>query len=423
MGRRIKNRLSIILVVVVLAGNGLIQFIEVTSYGAEISSGELINVLQDNIKFSKKCKDFVAQWSNQEQEAFRRGIISDLPTLVNEVFPTGINASSPAYLDGIISQGLLVSELDAEYNRAEMRTWLMSMKVDLAFAEKAGPRSQQDIQQLRENISNLKESLINPMIKLLPEYFTRDEIVAHLNTEEKRFLEKLNDPFSYELRKPLSQMEMQQIASEFETRLPDGLDRITKRYNRAERIEGDEEKVKYLKAMKAGVLYEISSTVFGVFRKYTTDPDLKAIDPDELVPGYMQTVRQSIEIKKKLDAQGKTLFALRSKQRDQESKHRAMMDMLEPADLQYVEKIQFEPIENLINSNQDHSLMESDSNSPTAETTQDVDQDPNVSTEISEKKYLANKMESDVFQTRNIILVVGFLGVVIAGFVLRTKMS
>jgi len=228
---------------------------------------------------------------------------NELQSAAEELLSPNVAAVSEHDLVSAASQRITLLWADHEYLKVCARMRVLDLKVLAAYQQRFGRISDEVKRQLELNIgqlisglrAGLEESAVGD-----PPYFSKAEVGRHLGVVEKRLRNRLGDPNSYWLTRPVPNKRLEELLTEFRKRLAQGRTRIPRLLAAGPATKADDGVSK-----RSEVLEDITRDAVRIFVRESTDPERAVDRTEDFAPGYDQTRRKMAQIADRLKGRPK----------------------------------------------------------------------------------------------------------------------
>lgn len=289
-----------------------------------ISREEIIDRVAENVILSSSLKHGLDEG---EQRKLLGSVRRQVAPLAAEILPENLAGSSLDNVERVIRNRLIITRSNTEYNNLRLRKHLMDIKLQLKFQMMVAPMSEQQTRALHQNVEQLVEGMRSSMARHLAEYYTKDEIDEHLDRIKKSLSTKIGDTNTYSLKVTANSQKIEDLLREFNVRLELSRDRVAVRLADVNTVTDVDKATKLKDSIKLRILHEITGKPLEIFLGMTSDPALKAINPENLAPGYSRIIAQLGRIERKMWAEERRVAEERVKVTDQRRRE-AQVDKL-----------------------------------------------------------------------------------------------
>ena len=280
----------------------LVLAVPITAVGQEqsVSVGrqQIVQSLQGNIVLSSELEESLSPQAAKDLIANAQKMIGEQ---AGKLLPDELKYSSYSGSIGATNNGLLLRYDDPEYLLLTVTKSLMDMKVDNEF-QKLRVSSMNDglKSQLKENVETYVTAVQASMEKNLVGSglgYTKEEIAAGVGEIRNMLIAQIDNPSTYWMTASLTKDQAAELGSQFEARLAAGKEGMEAKIKEAiARGSSEQDMVQFRK----GLLGEITRAGSHAMLRASTSPEIKAIGPDKLVPGYAQVTKRLDEIESPL---------------------------------------------------------------------------------------------------------------------------
>lgn len=276
----------------------LIAFFVTTLSALPVSLAGTVSVSRDEIAQSlvgkiQLAKDLEDSLKPEEVDALRQDAQQSVVAAAQEVLPPTLEYGNGQNALSATKGSIILRYADHEYLSLAVKKAVMDISLDKAFQQKRTAALSAEIKdQLRKDIKAYTTEIRTSMERNLSGagfQFTKEQIGEQVEGVERMLLSQMDNPSTYWMTAPLPETGVPDLVKGFDTRLAGSREAIAKQIKEAaDRGATDAD----LKAMRKGILGEITRAGTSAMLKAATDPKLKAIKPDELAPGYSDVVKK-----------------------------------------------------------------------------------------------------------------------------------
>lgn len=243
--------------------------------------------------------------------------------------PEVLNGADPGAIDTLMHPHLILRYNNAEYVKLLARKAILDIRILLEFQRRFEPLSSNERLALGKAINEFVDSIRATTHKYVDKYIRSADIDAHVDSIREDLVGHIGDRNSYYLTRVPTPDRLVRLFAEFDERLAKTKDAIPQRLRggmptgpivlpskkQLEPLRGSggasTQIAPSVNEINA-ILNEITRPAVSIFLDATSKPELKALDPNELVPGYAEAVKGLNELEMRLVASADATEATRA---------------------------------------------------------------------------------------------------------------
>ncbi|MFH0964750.1 MAG: hypothetical protein V2A58_12170 [Planctomycetota bacterium] len=261
-----------------------------------VERAEIAARLEENIALADAVRERLAP---EAAERLLTSLRSEVVSLAEEALPAEIPTRFPEEARRLLCRPFVVSYAHRRYNTLLLKKRLFDTALGLAILRISEPVSPKKRLALEGNVSDLAEGATALARRYTQDLVSSAAVDAKLAEVKAILLSGIDDRTSYALKEPVPKERIDAALREVESPLAAGVAQAKERFAKVSEYIGAGDLAKLKERAAREFLDLLAQRAVEVVSDLTTDPRVKGVNPDDLVPGYTQADEEL----KRLEAQ------------------------------------------------------------------------------------------------------------------------